>query len=423
MKRCHFLSKSWMVVFLVVISGVCRPGAQACDQHPGLTPVVLFPAFHFTRLQVTVKHQAVAPECPDSGTFTDLFLNDSPSADFSQICQDKLLTMVYDGDGRKPMAKRFSNQRGVHVDIVDYGKCTSAPFYEPLYAFLEANGYERDKSIRVAGYDARLTPDMDGFLERTKALIEKTCFDNGGRPVHLIGHSNGPLYVQYLLTHTSREWKNRFIHGFTPIAGNFPGQGLSYLLLFTGLNVGSATYPSDAGNAASSAAMYRSHPSTYMSSADPAIFQNREVVLANLSGGSSYTPQDYRQLLQDAGLGHLQDIADYYIGFVRFADPRWFPNVDVYAEKGSGLPTPVGAALKDLSTGQIVDADTAFFFRDGDTNQEDITNEAVQAWDSMRCFRFELTDNPGIDHFSLPGNEGVLSRLLANLQRPRSRCR
>ena len=62
------------------------------------------------------------------------------------------------------MSQRFSNPRGVSVRIMDYGKTQSAPFYEPLYAALEADGYTRNKNIRVAGYDARLTPDMAGFV-------------------------------------------------------------------------------------------------------------------------------------------------------------------------------------------------------------------------------------------------------------------
>lgn len=52
-----------------------------------------------------------------------------------------------------------------------------------------------------------------------------------------------------------------------------------------------------------------------------------------------------------------------------------------------------------------------------------ITNDAVLAWAAMPCFRFSLTDNPGIDHFALPGDPAVLGRFLANLARPRSHCR
>jgi lecithin-cholesterol acyltransferase len=407
-----------LVVLPSVGSGAPRPRGEGAR-----TPVVLFPAFHLTKLLVTVRNQSVAPECPRSGTFEDWFLNDHPSTTFDQVCRDKLLTLRYDDNPSKPMPLRFSNQRGVTVDVLDYGKTDSAPFYEPMYEALEAAGYVRDQDIRVAGYDARLTPDMAGFLQRTKRLIEDTYRDNGNRPVHLVGHSNGPLYAQYLLTHTTQAWRDKYIHGFTPIAGNFPGQGVLYPVFFTGLNIQDFTFPATQENAESSARMYLSAPSSYMSAADPRIFGDDEIVVQDASSGRTYTPQDYASLFTDAGLPRAKDIADYYIGFVDFADPSSFPNVDVYAEKGSGIETVVGAVLSDLSVGQALDPSTAqFFTRDGDVNQEDITNDAVLAWQAMPCFHFSLTDNPGVDHFSLPSDPNVLGRLLADLALPRSNC-
>jgi alpha-beta hydrolase superfamily lysophospholipase len=98
------------------------------------------------------------------------------------------------------------------VRIADLGAVASAPFYQPMFDALQAAGYTLDRNVRVAGYDARLTPDLGGFLERTKRLVEDTYRDNGNRPVHLVGHSNGPLYAQYLLTHTSEAWKEKYIH-------------------------------------------------------------------------------------------------------------------------------------------------------------------------------------------------------------------
>ena len=105
-----------------------------------------------------------------------------------------------------------------------------------------------------------------------------------------------------------------------------------------------------------------------------------------------------------------------------FADPAHFPNVDVYAEKGSGLDTLVGLGLTDLTIGQQVVATTEFLTRDGDVNQEDLTNDAVSAWAAMDCFHFSLTDNPGVNHFELPANPAVLARLIANANAPRSNC-
>ena len=199
------------------------------------------------------------------------------------------------------MRLRFSEQRGVKVKIADYGKTASAPAYEPMYQALEAAGYTRDRDIRVAGYDARLTPDMAGFLQRSKKLIEKTYRDNGRRPVHLVGHSNGPIYVQYLLTHTSKAWKAKYIHGFTPLAGNFPGQGLGYALMFVGVNLPDLAFPATPENGVSSARMFLSHPSTFITASDPRIFGDKEVVIRDQSTGKAYTPKDYPALFDDAG--------------------------------------------------------------------------------------------------------------------------
>jgi lysophospholipase-3 len=163
-----------------------------------VTPIVLFPAWHFTRLTFTVKHQTTDPNCPRSGTFEDLVFVD-PGPPFSQVCRDELMTLRYDRDSHKPMRLRFHEQRGVTVSIPDYGKPTSAPFYEPMYEALEAVGYTRGKDIRVAGYDARLTPDMGGFLQRSMHLIEQTYRENGQRPSTLSAIRQADLHP--VLTH------------------------------------------------------------------------------------------------------------------------------------------------------------------------------------------------------------------------------
>jgi len=424
--RTFDASRRLTVAVVVVAVGVAAallpaPVAAAGDDPGGRTPIVLFPAWHFTRLAVTVHNQRVDPSCPRSGTFEDLVSFD-PGPPFSQVCRDELLTLRYDRDQSKPMRLRFSEQPGVTVEIADYGKTASAPAYEPMYTALEAAGYRRDRDLRVAGYDARLTPDMAGFLERSKQLIEATYRDNGRRPVHLVGQSNGPIYVQYLLTHTSQDWKEKYIHGFTPLAGNFPGQGLGYALMFVGLNISDLTFPVTPENGVSSARMFLSHPSTFITASDPRIFGDREIVIRDQSTGVDYTPKDYRALLDDAGLSWVKPIANFYIGGVPFADRAHFPNVDVYAEKGSGIETLVGLGLANLDVGQLVTSTTELLTRDGDINQEDITNDAVRAWARMECYHFSLTDNPGVTHFDLPADPGVLGRLVADAAAPRSRC-
>lgn len=410
-----------LVVLTLLLGSNLSAAAQIPpDNRPGdqLTPIVFFPGWGCTRLKVTVHNQRVAPECPRSGTFEYGGLVD-PGPDFNQICRDKLLTLVYHA-GTNP---QFSEQRGVKVTIANYGEVESAiPLYDSFFAFLQSNGYQRNVNLRVAGYDFRLTPDMDGFVNRTMRLIEETYRANHNTPVHLVAHSNGPVYAQYLLTHTTQRWKNKYIHGFTPVAGNWPGGGWGYILLFTGFDVPTFSYPTGPVAAASSAAMYQSHPSTYLLAADPAYFRDQEVVIRDASTSTNYTPQDYQQLFADAGLSLAQQIAPYYFGPAPFLPPN-FPNVDVYAEMGSGLETLVGIEVPDLHVGQPIGNALSFFTRDGDSSNEDITNNAIQVWNAMPCYHFELNDNPGVDHISLMlPSPAVHDRLLMHLQQPRSQC-
>jgi lecithin-cholesterol acyltransferase len=404
-----------LTITLIIAMLMAAMPSHAADD--ALTPVVLFPGWASTVLEVEVDGQTAFPECPSSGMFEWVGGNFSDYPGFGQVCVDQYLTLVIDPKRNKPMEKRISNQDGVSVSIKDYGSTESVLdwFYEPMFTFLEGAGYERNVNIRVAGYDSRLSPNLDGFLERTINLIKETYHDNGKRPVHLVAYSQGNLYDQYLLTHTSQSWKNKYVHGFTAIAGNWPGQGGMYQKLFTGFNVRDFQCPTEPENAASSAAMYQTWPSTFFVAPDPFFFK-KEVVVIGIQGVQQYTALNYRQLFRDADMPLARELADYYIGLVKFWTPQFFPNVDVYAEIGTGIPTVVGVELKELKVGTVEDNVTDFFMRDGDGVVEDIANESILVWEGMRDYHFELNINPYVHHFFLPMDESVLGRLLDHLQ-------
>ena len=194
-----------------------------------------------------------------------------------------------------------------------------------------------------------------------------------------------------------------------------------YSTLFTGLNVSDFEFPTDPENAASSAAMYQTWPSTYFVAPDP-FFYKKEVVVIGIHGGKQYTALKYRQLFRDAGMPLARELADYYICLVKFRTPQYFPNVDVYAEVGTGIPSMVGVELEGLKVGTWESNVTGVFERDGDGVVEDIANESILVWEKMHCYHFELNDNPGVHHYDLPADEGLLNRLLTHLQQPRSEC-
>jgi lecithin-cholesterol acyltransferase len=416
-RYCRAATLAVLTAVLAVI------GASSAAAAVPRTPVVFLPGYGTTILQVTVHDQTTVNGCPSSGTYQDGIPADLGTT-FSQTCRDRLITPRWSPDRSLPFPERFSLPPGVKITIPHYGQTSSAPVYNDLYTALEAAGYTADKNLVVAGYNFLLTPDLGGFLSRTKRLIVQTWQRNGRRPVRLVGHSNGPLYAQYLLTHVSAAWKHKYIQGFTDIDGNLPGQGALWTYVFTGAEVPSVfSYPTTVATARSSARLWAMSPATWMSISDPAVFENREVVIADQATGRSYTPANTPALLDAAGLDSIKGMAEHYLGFVHFRDPNSFPDVDVTVEAGSGIPTETGIALPNLTRGQVVDQNTAQYFTlPGDDNQEYITNNAVRIWRKMPCYRFRFENNPRVGHLQLTSDPNVIAHLLVDLRRPRAAC-
>jgi lysophospholipase-3 len=98
-------------MFVALVVSGANPTFADTRSGDTLTPVVFFPGLFANKLLVEVKNQTAFPECPRSGTFTVQFVNDTPSTEFSQICQDKLFTLDYNPNRGEPMPSRFSNPR------------------------------------------------------------------------------------------------------------------------------------------------------------------------------------------------------------------------------------------------------------------------------------------------------------------------
>jgi len=76
---------------------------------------------------------------------------------------------------------------------------------------------------------------MSEFLNNLTQLIVSTYEENQNEPVMLLGHSMGNLYIQYLLTHQSRQWKEKYIKSFISLAGPWGGAVKSIRLQISGL--------------------------------------------------------------------------------------------------------------------------------------------------------------------------------------------
>src|SRR5256885_185970 len=91
------------------------------------------------------RTRCTASSCPRSGSFEDFFPNSASSSTFSQVCRDELMTLSYRPHGA--WQTRFSDPKGVDVEIEDYGEVASAPFYRPMFDALQAAGYTLDQNV------------------------------------------------------------------------------------------------------------------------------------------------------------------------------------------------------------------------------------------------------------------------------------
>ena len=283
------------------------------------------------------------------------------------------------------------------VSIPHYGQTSSAPVYDALYTALESAGYTADRDLVVAGYDFRLTPDLGGFRARTKQLIEQTWRRNDHRPVRLVGHSNGPLYAQYLLTHVSAAVEadvhpGLHRHRRQPAR---PGRDL-VLGLHRGRDPDRVLATDDPGHGAQQRA-----PDRPLSVDLDEHVRPRRV---RPPGGGRQEPGDRPQLHAGrhrpapsrrwAGLDQADRPALPRVCEVR--RPRALPGCRRLGREGLGPGDARSESCCRISRlGQVVDQATADFINlPGDSNQEYITNDAVRVWHRMRCYRFRSRTTP-----------------------------
>ena len=167
--------------------------------------------------------------------------------------------------------------------------------------------------------------------------------------------------------------------------------------------------------------MLLSAPSSYMSMGDPRVFDSRETVVEDLSSGKTTRPRTSRTV-HGCRPARAAAVAKHYIGFVQFIDPAHFPNVDVYAEKGpastpwSGSGYTTSRPASCWTPRRRSSPATATSTRK--TSRTTLSRRGARC----ACWHFSLTDNPGVDHFSLPSDPSLLARLIADANAPRSHC-
>ncbi|KAJ0026020.1 hypothetical protein Pint_08626 [Pistacia integerrima] len=167
-------------------------------------------------------------------------------------CFAERMMLYYDPD-----LDDFYNAPGVETRAPHFGSTQSLLYLDPnlkhvtsymapLVESLERIGYVSGDNLFGAPYDFRYGLAAAGhpthvgskFLQDLKALIEKASTSNGGKPVILLSHSLGGLFVLQLLNRNPLSWRKKFIKHFVALSAPWGGTAEQMLTFASGNTLG-----------------------------------------------------------------------------------------------------------------------------------------------------------------------------------------
>ena len=131
---------------------------------------------------------------------------------------------------------------GVRTQVPNFGGIDFVPpsYMDPLIQSLQAVGYKNGTTLFSAPYDFRkiCSKDMlEEFSNSFRNLIEKSVSQNNGKPAILLGHDLGSPLVNYFLTKSPQDWKDKYIKFFVSFSGSFGGCPKALRTLLSGTDI------------------------------------------------------------------------------------------------------------------------------------------------------------------------------------------
>ncbi|RDX89763.1 Lecithin-cholesterol acyltransferase-like 1 [Mucuna pruriens] len=231
------------VTLAVMVSMLCTCGASNSGN---LHPLILIPGNGGNQLEAKLSRQYNPSSfiCDSwypfnkkkKGWFRLWFDSSVLLAPFTQ-CFAERMTLHY-----HPQLDDYFNTPGVHTRVPHFGSTYSllylnprlkhiTGYMAPLVDSLEQLGYADGETLFGAPYDFRYGLAAEGhpsqvgskFLKDLKNLIEEASTSNGGKPVILLSHSLGGLFVLQLLNRNPPSWRKKFVKHFIALSAPWGG--------------------------------------------------------------------------------------------------------------------------------------------------------------------------------------------------------
>lgn len=367
-----------------------------------LTPVVFLPGYGGNPLYITVNSTADVPELCDG---TDIPIGEPgfmalPTSFLDSLnptCLYALLTMDFNGSAFLPLP-------GISVGPKHFGSFKGiSSVYWSFAQTLESWGYAAETNLFGAPYDYRyMSPSAlarNGFVAALQTLVEQASNINGGRPVMLIGHSNGGPTMYSFLASVPAAWRAQYIAGMIGLSGNFLGQlnGYESFLYSPDLE---RLFMLTSWEATYTTASWGGYPG--LQAIDPVV-----TTYKGTSQESNYSVALTSMTSLFESAGHADWAARLRAAYPSM-DRTLPPSADTYCLFGTALATTASFAF----AGPILEASyVSAGLVEGDSNQDLIDNAFCEEWAGKSGYKFTAQGFPGVHHMDMVSDDSVLAQV------------
>ncbi|KAM3281784.1 lecithin-cholesterol acyltransferase-like 1 [Capsicum chacoense] len=417
-----------ILTILIMTFIVLKTNCQANTNHH-LYPLILIPGAGGNQLEarLTSKYKSTSFLCnkwypikkDSEGWFRIWFDPTVLLAPFTK-CFNQRMMLYYQKE-----LDDYCNAPGVDSRIAHFGSIKSllyldpnlpkiTAYMEPLVNALQELGYRDGDNLFGAPYDFRYGLAAEGhpshvgskFLKDLKGLIESASNSNGGKPVILVSHSLGGLYVHQLLCRNPKSWIQKYIKHFIALSTPWGGTVEQMVTFASGNTLGVPLV-----NPLLVREEQRSSESNMWLLPSPKVFSNQTPLV--ITPNVAYSAHDIPKFLED--IGFPQGVLPYTLRIFpmveNFTLPHHMPPITCIV--GCGCKTPETLFYGDAE----FDKSPEIVYGDGDGTVNMVSLLALEAnWDNKSTRQsLKVTKLRGVSHTGILKDEIAVEKIVEEI--------